>query len=443
MARVRDRSADLDEAGLWAARRASRKAAAERSNTLAGGARLKFVQLNPCDQTSPMTVQETSGHGRGMDSGLSCGSGVRDGLGDGDSKEGGAEDDDKECHNVCSRDGGSGSSDVSNECAGSDTGDGSGGDGGDKSKDGLKDGLEDGDIEEDSREDEGEESDDDESRGGGGGGSDGSDVSAGGDTGDGSGDDSGEKSEDGLNGGFGDSDSKEDGGEDEDEESGDDGSGDGRGKKRSKAALSMLRKHRPALAFARGDATLKAGVLHAVSALGLYRIVGLHRKVGQADASPDLSRDADTRADVFVLGRRPRRTVRVLVAMARGCWVVGDMWLLDSLQQRAWKPCAEYVAPLCPAVPSARAAHAAGRTLLGGLLVGFNGALDVDEDVFRLLLEAAGGRFATRGAAVVVEGALQGSQVRLPGGAAVVNQRWLPDSIARWEALPYSDYVAT
>lgn len=74
-------------------------------------------------------------------------------------------------------------------------------------------------------------------------------------------------------------------------------------------------------------------------------------------------------------------------------------------------------------------------------MVGFNGALDVDEDVFRLLLEAAG--FATRGAAVVVEGALQGNQVRLPGGAAVVNQRWLPESIARWEALPYSDYVAT
>lgn len=68
--------------------------------------------------------------------------------------------------------------------------------------------------------------------------------------------------------------------------------------------------------------------------------------------------------------------------------------------------------------------------------------MDVDLDVFGLLVEAAGGRLGNRGAAVVVEGSLAADQVRLPGGTVYVNQRWLPDSIARWKVLPYADYAS-
>lgn len=57
-----------------------------------------------------------------------------------------------------------------------------------------------------------------------------------------------------------------------------------------------------------------------------------------------------------------------------------------------------------PGVLAARAAHAVRRPLLDGLLAGGRGVLDVDLDVFCLLLEAAERRFRNRGAAVVGKG---------------------------------------
>ncbi|KAK1868902.1 hypothetical protein I4F81_011384 [Pyropia yezoensis] len=219
-------------------------------------------------------------------------------------------------------------------------------------------------------------------------------------------------------------------------------SGGARARKASKAAGSVVRKKRPGLASTSGDAALRAGVRHAVIVLGVYRMVGGQRKAGQDQPAASSARGAVASPEIFVVGRRPRRSVRLLVSMASGCWVVSDTWLLDSLQQRAWKPCAEYVSPLFPGVLAARAAHAEKRSLLDGLLVGCRGVLDVDLDVFCLLVGAAGGRFGSRGAAVVVEGGLAAHQVRLPGGAVYVNQRWLPDSIARWQVQPYEDYAS-
>lgn len=251
---------------------------------------------------------------------------------------------------------------------------------------------------------------------------------------------------------MGDEDNEEVGDEDLREDGGNDGRVNGassrggrqgaRAKKASKAARSVSYKARPGIAFTSGDAALKAGVSHAVIALGVYRMVVGQRKAGDDQAAASLARGACASPEIFVVGRRPRRSVRLLVSMASGCWVVSDTWLLDSLQQRAWKPCADYVSPLFPGVLAARAAHAERRPLLDGLLVGCRGVLDVDLDVFGLLVEAAGGRLGNRGAAVVVEGSLAADQVRLPGGTVYVNQRWLPDSIARWKVLPYADYAS-
>lgn len=162
-----------------------------------------------------------------------------------------------------------------------------------------------------------------------------------------------------------------------------------RTKKASEAARSVLYKARPGIAFTSGDAVLKAGVSHAVIALGVYRMVVGQRKARHDQATASLARGACPSPEIFVVGRRPRRSVRLLVSMASGCWVVSDTWLLDSLQQRAWKPCAEYVSPLLPGVLAARAAHAERRPLLDGLLVGCRGVLDVELDDFGLLVEAA------------------------------------------------------
>lgn len=195
---------------------------------------------------------------------------------------------------------------------------------------------------------------------------------------------------------------------------------------------------RPLLYFTTGDAVLRAGVRHAVRALGVYRVLDGAR-TQKMDRAVDRQRcEAPT---VFVVGRRPRRSVRLLLSMAQGAWVVRDTWLLDSLRARCWKPYVEYVPSAFPGVLAARNSKMNGGLLFKGLRVGYIGDLSIAVDEFIQLVEAVGGCFANMCVEVLVRGT--GGDDQLMGGAvAVVNQRWLPDSIARWECLPYGDYAS-
>lgn len=200
----------------------------------------------------------------------------------------------------------------------------------------------------------------------------------------------------------------------------------------SKAAVADL----PTISFTTGDLVLKAGVLHAVRALGEYK-VWRHRPSFGADGEPVVTSPA-----VFVVSVRPRRSVRLLVALTRGAWVVSDSWLLDSMRCRAWKPCHDYVPEAFPGVVAARNAHAAGESLLRGARVGFDGDLRIDVEEFIQLVEGAGGVFMNRGATVLVVRASGGSDSRTRIVAArYVNEQWLPDTIARWKVQPYSNYA--
>lgn len=450
--RVRDRSADLDEAGMWTIRRALRKAAVERSRAISRGVRLKCVELKTATKTSPATVRRTSsisggnGGASGRDGDVVCGEKGSDASVDGSRGHdvGGEDDEDdgkvgeEDDGEVGDEDDGEVGDDGDGELGDEDDGDVGDEDDGEVGEDGDGEGGDgaDGEV---SDEDDGEVGDDDDGEVG----DDGDEV-VGDQDDEGGGDEDDEVVGDEDNEEVGDEDLREDGGNDGlvNGASSRGGRQGARAKKASKAARSVSYKARPGIAFTSGDAALKAGVSHAVIALGVYRMVVGQRKAGDDQAAASLARGACASPEIFVVGRRPRRSVRLLVSMASGCWVVSDTWLLDSLQQRAWKPCADYVSPLFPGVLAARAAHAERRPLLDGLLVGCRGVLDVDLDVFGLLVEAAGGRLGNRGAAVVVEGSLAADQVRLPGGTVYVNQRWLPDSIARWKVLPYADYAS-
>lgn len=203
---------------------------------------------------------------------------------------------------------------------------------------------------------------------------------------------------------------------------------------------TVQQKHKPMLTHTTGDATLRAGVAHAVVALGRYRAFGARRGGAPRSGARPPQSLAD---DVFVVGRRPRRSVRLLVAMAQGCWIVGDAWLLDSLQSRAWKRCDPNVPSEFPGVLAARAASSAGNSLLNGMLVGSWGKLGISHDDFCMLVEAAGGQYASAGAAVIVQGDSTGALAADSEERAVsVNQLWLPDSISVWKVQAYDQYSA-
>lgn len=195
---------------------------------------------------------------------------------------------------------------------------------------------------------------------------------------------------------------------------------------------------RPLLYFTSGDAILRAGVRHAGRALGVYKIVDGSRieKMGRT-----VDRQRSAAPAVFVVGRRPRRSVRLLLSMTQGAWVVRDTWLLDSLSARCWKPCEDYVPTAFPGVLAARKSKEDGAQLLKGLRVGYMGDLNITVDEFIQLVEAAGGCFANLCVELYVRGTDGGDRLAR-GVVPVVNQRWLPDCIARWECLPYDEYAA-
>lgn len=189
-----------------------------------------------------------------------------------------------------------------------------------------------------------------------------------------------------------------------------------------------------------GDAALRAGIVHAVAALGRYSVMATPRKNAVARASSTCGQ-MHARPEVFVVGQRPRRSVRLLVSMAQGCWVLSDTWILDSVHAREWQPCARYVPRMFSGVPAARAAAKAAKSLFNKLSIGWCGTLDIPNEDFCMMVDVAGGLVTALCAAVVVQGGGERMSSSGAGPRAVfVNQRWLPDSIASWRVLDYDAY---
>eukprot|EP00170_Pyropia_yezoensis_P001328 contig_5894_g1332 len=198
--------------------------------------------------------------------------------------------------------------------------------------------------------------------------------------------------------------------------------------------------HVPSITSTSGDAVLRAAVCHAVLALGEYKVWSAGRRTGRSKES---EQDDVNVPDVFVVGQRPQRSVRLLLAMSRGAWVVSDSWFLASVGSRACKPCGAFVPAAFPEVAAARTAYATGESLLRGMRIGFGGGLRIETREFVQPVESAGGVFGNRDESVIVLGSAYSPEARVRvGSAQYVNQRWLPDSIARWALQPYTAYVA-
>ena len=161
------------------------------------------------------------------------------------------------------------------------------------------------------------------------------------------------------------------------------------------------------------------------------------------------------RATHLVLAE-PRRTMRLLRAVARGVWVVTPEWARASAARGAWADPAEFETDAFPGARRARMARergeiGAGKGLLGGVRVHVEeraGRPSAAE--LRALAAAAGGEIAPRGvdADVIVSsdgtgatGTGTGTGTGTRGGARdVVTEAWLLKAVADYELPRREDF---
>lgn len=212
-----------------------------------------------------------------------------------------------------------------------------------------------------------------------------------------------------------------------------------------RGAVGGKRTDLPRITYSTGDGVLRAAVVHAIRALGGFKMVSVTRRATD-DGEAEVQRVSGEAPTVFVVARRPRRSVRLLLSLARGSWVVAEAWLLDSIHARAWQPFQLYVPREFSGVLPARAARGKGESLFKGLRFGSRGTLNVDIADLRELVECTGGRLGNnRDASVVIVGREPGGRVPalFAESAVMVNQLWLPDCVAQWKKLPYDSYLVS
>lgn len=193
----------------------------------------------------------------------------------------------------------------------------------------------------------------------------------------------------------------------------------------------------PCLTYASGDVELKSVVDHAVRVLGDYSLLHPSAKILPGGAQAPVA---------FVVGDKPRRSVRLLLALGRGAWIVDRSWALASISAGSWAPFHAHALAAFPGSAAARRALTSGEApVLAGLRVGHRGRLNVEVHEFQALVRVAGGEAVQQRCDVIVVGSTEGEGGANAGAtgadAKLVNQRWLPDSICAWKAQPYHKYA--
>ena len=177
---------------------------------------------------------------------------------------------------------------------------------------------------------------------------------------------------------------------------------------------------------------------------------GVARELGGFRAAGPTEHD---RATHLVLAE-PRRTMRLLRAVARGAWVVTPEWARASAARGAWADPAEFETDAFPGARRARMARergeiGAGKGLLGGVRVHVEErASRPSAAELRALAAAAGGEIAPRGvdADVVVSSdgrgaTAKGTGTETRGGARdVVTEAWLLKAVADYELPRLEDF---
>uniref|UniRef100_A0A131Y195 Putative transcriptional regulator brca1 n=1 Tax=Ixodes ricinus TaxID=34613 RepID=A0A131Y195_IXORI len=139
------------------------------------------------------------------------------------------------------------------------------------------------------------------------------------------------------------------------------------------------------------------------------------------------------------------RTLNLLSAMARGCWVLSTDWVYRSLEAGHWLDERPFeLGEMFPAVRLSRQDRAERRRDEGGLLAG-TGAIYVSPesrpppDKLRQLVQILGGKVAPSYLRCnVALGPVEASKRR--PDVRHVSEKWLLDSISEHRVLPFSGY---
>jgi hypothetical protein len=164
----------------------------------------------------------------------------------------------------------------------------------------------------------------------------------------------------------------------------------------------------------------------------MVKLIGRGAKLAEDDGHGGL---ACTASHVVVASlEEPKRTLKVLAAIARGAWVVRSNWLYASLEARKWVDEAEHEVDAAR-FPGARAMRAAAAAAAPGLLSSrafyIAGATRPKPEDLATIVKLAGGRVTKRDteADIVLasEAHLRGLKGKVPHNT--VSETWLFDCI--------------
>ena len=140
-----------------------------------------------------------------------------------------------------------------------------------------------------------------------------------------------------------------------------------------------------------------------------------------------------------------RRTLKVLLAIARGLWVVSCDWVLCSIERGSWLAEHKYEAvDWFPGCRASRESKERGEgPLLGGLRVFVNGhnVLPPREDLVELLVSGGAqvvGEF--RACTLCISSSAAIRPKRNPNATPIVRSEWLVDSLQDYVLKEYAPY---
>ncbi|XP_063047122.1 microcephalin isoform X1 [Engraulis encrasicolus] len=155
--------------------------------------------------------------------------------------------------------------------------------------------------------------------------------------------------------------------------------------------------------------------------------------------------DAVCETTTHVVAGSPRRTLNILLGIARGCWVVSYEWILWCLEHRQWIPEEPYeLSDHFPAAPICRLQQhlSAGehqQDLFQGLPPMFVSPLvQPPRPSLQELIALCGGAVcqSVRQAGIFI-GEYRG---RKPEGARSLSEQWILDCVTHLKRLPFEDY---
>ncbi|KAE9298358.1 hypothetical protein PR003_g23263 [Phytophthora rubi] len=139
----------------------------------------------------------------------------------------------------------------------------------------------------------------------------------------------------------------------------------------------------------------------------------------------------------------PRRTIKVLFAIARGAWIVTEDWAFSSLEQERWLPEADFEITMFANKYSRE--HPESRQIFKGMKFFVGSNVEPSREVLQSLIQVSGGEICKQisVADICICGDASLFRRAQRTGTRVVTSKWVFDSIATMKLEDDSKYTFT